>query len=1189
MGALRKLISIIANAAGALLLTSGELWAAQHFYIDPIKNGDGLSMANPAANTSTLAATLDSTGKTIVCNDVIHLRAGSNIVHGPWDQDQKLAQRINCADDTQKVYIRPYSNVAPFETKTKAIIDGTDFYTSPLNGKRMPGSVIQFVKVPDTEIWKKEGIELPVNVEQCDDVEINGVMHLPAKPHYKLLGYSRWGDFVAINQSFASGGSGDEVKGIPLDDPRDGPERIGDPVRDSVNNNLILAYKQILRKMPWTYMGPGFFWERDSKMTNGCRGTLYVRLSHTILNAAGVMDYTFNKNPNQVPLTFSSSRPNKNLVLVGTRNVQFERLVFRNAADTTVRINENGRNIVFANCDFHAARMGVTVAHNNDSNKAVTFRQSVFDGGLAPWTMRSDVKSNYEYCTVPVNEHACPINCTGPGCEHCCPADKVAENNLAKKSADTLVYLNGANGTVIENCTFRRGHDGLQIVANDVTVRQSLFEDLNDEAVRFAGGSDTRFYRNLIRQALNPLSFSGRVRDKGSVYVYRNIIDQRVPVRGMRTLPPDADVPFLWRHGLDFKLENNSALQTDGTYKPPRLPDIYVYQNTFVSSHETENNFSTELLNGLDKHPCSRRIHVNNIHVGVNMQLPISQAQSSIVQATADCGARPSKSRRSVGNLWYQYHDTGKGPAKYLWTWPGGTGRKDFASLAAMHADPEFADWEKGSFVEAPRLRNFDDEIFHNAMPPPGGFPHNDWRPIAGISKFEQPKRGVSLAVEELTDAPGFPVTDQPVIGALDVGSPAFIVGANNEVVFPRSGYPIARARVQNGSGLFLDDGARPVNINDPQNDGFELVKLSATQSVDPGGGITAFEWSERGQVLSNSATPTLLLAEGDHDLRLTVRDAGNNSDTDAIRVRVSGATLYGENLLSCPGFEDKVCAWNLGGEAAVNTNFAHSGARSLHIKGSFANATTRIEVNPGTTYRFSGWLRGLTVGPVVKSRVVFRAFNASGAPVTVSVDGTGCAVTSCVWSAGASFSHYQMGLTVPESANALEIQLSASSPDGGGVVWDDIRFQDRNLLRNAGFERRASSGAEDEVRDWNKRNGVRVLTGSGVARGGMRALRLLSPTRAGAGSVTLEQQIMNLPAAVASYRLSGWVKYSGGDPPSVRLFAEHSLDDVPADGNFHYFTREITKNANVREAVLSLRTYEATDADFDDLLLVQK
>jgi hypothetical protein len=831
--------------------------------------------------------------------------------------------------------------------------------------------------------------------------------------------------------------------------------------------------------------------------------------------------------------------------------------------------------------------MGVTVTSNNDSNKAVTFRQSVFDGGLAPWTVRGDVKSNYDFCTVPVNQNTCPTNCAGPGCEHCCPANKVAENNLAKKTADTLVYLNRANGTVIENCTFRRGHDGLQVAANAVTVRQSLFEDLNDEAVRFAGGSDTRFYRNLIRQSLNPLSFSGRVRDKGSVYIYRNIIDQRVPVRGLRILPPDVDVPFLWRHGVDFKLENNSVLQEDGTYKPPRMPDIYVYQNTFVSSHETETRFLTAFLDGLDYHACSRRVHVNNIHVGLNMQVPVSQARSSAVEATSDCGAIPPKSRWSVENLWYQYHDTGKGPVKYWWTWQGSTGRKNFGSLEEMHADPEFADWEKSSFVEAPRLRNFDDEIFHNALPPPGGFPHNDWRPIVGISKLEQPKRGVSLTAENLTDAPGFPVTDQPVIGALDVSSPAFIVGANNEIVFPRSGYPTARARVTRGSGLLQDDGANPVNIDDTQNDGFELVKLNGTQSIDPGGGITAVQWSEYGQMLANSAAPTLLLAEGDHELRLTVRDAANNIDTDTVRIRVKGIEHHGENLLSCPGFEDQVCAWALGGDAAIGTNSAHSGTRALHIKGSFSKATTRISVNPATTYRFSGWLRKFAAGPLAKSRVTFRAFNASGAPVPVSVEGAGCAEALCVWNVGPAFSHYQARLAVPELSDTLEIQIEANLPDSGSIVWDDVRLQDRNLLRNAGFERRGPSGAEDHALYWERHEGVRVLTGPGVARSGIRALRLLGPTSN--GSVFVSQQIMNLPEAAASYRLSGWVKYSGRQPPSIDPLEANSLSDVPADGKFHYFTREITKNANVRDLILTLKVFGTTDADFDDLQLVQQ
>src|SRR5262249_50062549 len=159
----------------------------------------------------------------------------------------------------------------------------------------------------------------------------------------------------------------------------------------------------------------------------------------------------------------------------------------------------------------------------------------------------------------------------------------------ANKTSDMLVVFDTGPDSTFDHCTFRHGHDGIAIGAPNVSVHHCLFEDLNDESVQFkeqSANPNIRVHENLFRQVLNPISFAlGET--GGPVFIYRNVIDQRVPTRGYRTLPPDAPAPYIWRYGATFKFGD---ADDDDPVKGSLAPPLNFYHNTIIASHQEGKN-----------------------------------------------------------------------------------------------------------------------------------------------------------------------------------------------------------------------------------------------------------------------------------------------------------------------------------------------------------------------------------------------------------------------------------------------------------------------------------------------------------------------------------------------------------------------------------------------------------------------
>jgi hypothetical protein len=848
---------------------------------------------------------------------------------------------------------------------------------------------------------------------------------------------------------------------------------------------------------PSTYVGPGIFYLFENPQHTV--GRVHLRLSSTHLGVPGIQDYVGGGNPNAMNLALSQGPALA--AGVSAQNVVLRNLTFQNGGLNTLLINAEARNITFDHCQVYGGRIGVRMA---GGSAGIRFRHCLFDGGLAPWTMRTDVK-----------------------------------DALGSETSDLLV-AHAADQSEYVNCTFRRGHDALQIVGHDVEVRDSLFEDVNDEVFQYeAAIGDVRIHGNVIRQALGINSFHPDPFG-GPIYFYRNVVDQRVPTRGYRILVPDAPAPYVWRYGSDFK---------NGT-----TPPFHVYQNTFISSHPEDKGSLVSQMFYED--PTAARTYLNNIHLVLNLDLTLSRVPSS---------ASPAQSN---GNVWYRFHPS---PAPFR--------QPMFASALGQYFTFEqlwahFPEWERDSRYADPQLANFTDEYFEYQAP----YPNTDFRPVAGGPADDG---GVELPPDFPDDFPAG--SGPPDAGARPVDAPVMAVGVDGAVRYPAMGVPVALA----GPDQLVADG---------DGDGFELVTLDASASQDPGGSISSYRWTLAGRPVLTSTGPaaTVLLPEGEHHLRLEVTDDSGKVDSDAVKIHVR-APAPGENRLACAGFEETPCeGWsNATGTITSAAGERHSGARAFRLvqDGTSQQVSQRVPVSP-STYTVSGWVKTQSLG--TDATLTARLLDANGVERASHVFGR--------WRGNSPYAYFEVGVTAAAPVAFVEVVASIDGPGGGQAFFDDLRIRDRNLLANGRFELRARTGQERPAPGWAFGKGGRIRDDVTAARSGRRAL-VFEPydesTTAGNDYHFVDQRIAHTPGS--AYRVSGWLRTEGlGIAPTLQVqfsdAAGQTLGGISvptsiSEGSYSYVSRDVLAADVPAETVfvrviLRLPEVAAGSAFFEDVMV---
>jgi hypothetical protein len=967
-----------------LIITNTNAGLGATYFVDPATGSDIPSGGTSAAPWKTVTYAAKQIGAKPAAQQVgavLNLRGGQ--MYPPSEFPSTLK-----GTDMQPIVVQPWPEVAG-GNQLVTFDAGLPELRQPNNNawEPVPGS-----EGGVTDEWRtKQSIATP-----------NGARYAWGQmmvSKYRLINYAELGDLRAQNESYAV---------VPLSDPR---PALGPLLLDPTH------------KIPLVYQGPGVAFVFDD--VNHTSGRIHARLAHTHMGALGIVDYTGETNPNLLGLSIA----NKFAVAltIKSQHIVFKNIIVQNGGDKTLGIEDPATDVTFDHCQIYGARIGVRIGVTGGGIK---FRHCIFDGGLAPWTTRSDVKDEYDY--------------TGPSC----PAGG-CHNDLGSKTSDILVAHRG-NDSLYDHCTFRRGHDGIQVAGQRVEIRQSLFEDLNDEVIQFAGEVvDVRVHENVVRQALVPLSFAVNPTG-GPLYVYRNVFDQRVPTRGFRVLPPDVDVPWIWRYGADFK---------NGT-----MPELHVYQNTFISSNRVDKGSFVSLL--FSSPATVPREYLNNIHLVLNLDEALSPLPAQGTPAHA------------AGNVWYRF----QGATSALFY----TSTSKYIDLAALHADRP--DWEVGSLYQDPQLANFTDEYFEYA----DGQPNTDYRPVTNVG-------GVTLP-RGLPDVPAYAGIVHA--GALPANAPPLAVGVDSATVLPAPGVPVARA----GSDQTLVDA---------DGDGFATVSFSGTGSTDPEGGTLSYAWRIRGNLVSAAVAPSLLLPEGEHVVRLIVTDPTGKSDSDAVIVRVV-APLPGENRLANPGFESADTSdWTLPTGASITTAAAevHSGARALKLVHTSApqQVKQRVAITPGATYVASGWVKTQGLTPVW-STLTANVLDAGGTALESR--------TIHRTRGNSPYAYAEQVIVAGPAAAAIELVNDVDAGAGTGKVFlDDLRVRDRNLLVNGSFESRSPDGSDRRAPGWVFARPGRVADTASLARGGRRSLELASSPK----YQLVYQSFPHVPGG--NYRVSAWVR----------------------------------------------------------------
>jgi hypothetical protein len=586
---------------------------------------------SPAGNDGN-AGTLEQPFATIA-RGVAELGPGDvlNLRHGVYVEPVDIAGKHGTADDP--IVIRSYRG-------EEAYIDG---------------SLAEFRR-PNSDDWVLAGTvdgdardDEYVSARAFTEEAVNRGAFLDRNPYTRLVTYSNINDLRADNETF------DQI--VDENDPRHGPDVVDE---DGTPRNF---------RRPWVYMGPGVHFNADT-------GRVHIRLAHTHNNVPGILDYAGETDPRRVPLAITP----KAMMAVrirGSSHLRVEQLTVRFGGDETILIQQV-QNVALDHVRIRAATMGIRMGGPPEPEKRtrdVVFAHCQFEGGVPSWYFRTDRKSVY----------------------HFIEGGKVVPNNLGENTSDRLLFGNPNNTAIeIHHCEFLNAHD-VFLEGQGVDFHHNWINDLQDDAlaVGFDGGSDgpvtvTKIHENVITKTLTGFSFASR-NQTTQWYIYRNLIDQRRPIAGIR--PRNLGDTDVWRFGQLHKTTGN-------TFGPHDL-----FHNTVLTFDQLEQASFLHYASTTGPH---RRRSFNNLFVAVN---PHAEADRAITFVPSPGFPGPTD-----GNLYHRIGFAAKDPFRHVgYRFEGEEfpGNGTFADLPELHASLLFEQsktqyppgYEKNSLLADPQLR----------------------------------------------------------------------------------------------------------------------------------------------------------------------------------------------------------------------------------------------------------------------------------------------------------------------------------------------------------------------------------------------------------------------------------------------------------------------------------------------------
>ncbi len=958
MNRTRSLALLAAAVAGLSLV---PLANAASYYIDPVNGNDSNNGTSIALAKKTIPGlTTGSSPVTLAPGDIVYLRGTGHFPQSHFDNTWSKGTSGN------PVIVRPYNPGGGAET---VIFDPgyAEFKTGSVgspNSAWVPytgpdAAPDEYVSVNTFAVASYQGSFLQSN---------NGIAgdRLLSYSHVEDLRGGIGGSQTVQNESEAQ---------VAPSDPRNAGGLLA-------NDNPNTPVDERTLKHVWTYRGPGLWYNPTTQK-------IHFRAAATNLNQTGIVDYSGPTDPRTMPISISGTLTYA--FDINVDDIRFENIIFQNGGTKTGTIAGSGSNYceraTFDHCKFYLTRNGVTTT----LTKFLKFQHCEFNGKLPSYTTRADVKDEYEYLE------------TGTGIKKM--------NGQCRETQAGLLGSHTSNEDMeIANCEFRNAHDAVQVWGKRTKVHHTLFENINDEAVMFFGNQiisgpnllePIEIYNNVFRKCLQAFSngaSEGHTNSTNVRFVYRNIVDFRIPILGERILPPDGN--SIWRPSADVKASSP-------------FPRTNYYQNTFIVGPQGVKTSSSVWDMTVTSGKPVR--YLNNLFMAIQDDKHFYDVPNP---ATADYVAD--------GNILHRRMTSGTAPLFRRKT--AGT---PYYSLADLISSGIFPGWEANSQTVYPQFAAVGDYAPSHG----GAYLNADFRLAAGSTAIGA---GVNLVPNSWPDTVAADTT--PDIGALPYGTSAVAVGIDSLKVFPDGTTPIAEA------------GDYSI-IPDADQTGFENVSFTASGSSDPDGSISSYDWVYNGATISTSSTFSKDLPIGTHDVYLTVTDNSGKTATDLRQITITDPASL-DNLVRNPGYENGSTDWLLTNAATASTP-THFGAGVLKMIGqaSAANGLQDVPIIPGAATRVSTWLKTDTIPITAKAKFQLLWLDATKTPVGVASYPANNIGGTTGWT---YYPTSPTSYTAP--ANAVYARVTAGldgAATGGFAYFDDVRVQiTDNKLTNGFMER---------------------------------------------------------------------------------------------------------------------------------------
>lgn len=362
------------------------------------------------------------------------------------------------------------------------------------------------------------------------------------------------------------------------------------------------------------YVGPGIFYNKET-------GRIHARLAHTRLELADapleLIQYQGETDPRKLPLVIApfQSRP---LFVDQAMHVRFEDLVFRGGGYKTVELLF-GVDITFDRCTIYAGTYGIWAKNTGP----LKMTHSSIRGMIPPWAFRD------ENCLYAYSGSIYPpfVNGTAePELGGGKKAPAQVARHIARLPSHALLVTEGGyefdtfyypmnHDWEVAYCEFTDGHDGIYPSGRDIRFHHNWVDNMQDDSVYLSSPTPyvsdrIYFHDNLITTTTVALGAHARGGPGGDIYVYRNVIDLRLPVKFARPTPEKpqgtllrGSIPFLM-HGSNHLLHSER---------------LHFYHNTVISDiKHAYGSFAAGFLGGLE--PDTARRVFNNLFLYYGME-----------------------------------------------------------------------------------------------------------------------------------------------------------------------------------------------------------------------------------------------------------------------------------------------------------------------------------------------------------------------------------------------------------------------------------------------------------------------------------------------------------------------------------------------------------------------------------------